>query len=146
MVDISSDIVSFDSNIWIYRFMIDPDVEEADDLRKRKIATTLTSEKNIVLTTQIVNEVCAVLLRKANFTETQLQQLIAEFYAGCNVLSVDREAILQASILRSHHNFSYWDSLIVASCLRGEVSKLYSEDMQDGLVVADKLEIINPFR
>ena len=37
-------------------------------------------------------------------------------------------------------------NLIVATALRANAEILYSEDMQDGLIVRDRLTIRNPFR
>ncbi len=42
--------------------------------------------------------------------------------------------------------FSFWDSLIIASALHVDAKILYSEDMQDGLIVSGKLAIINPLK
>ena len=47
---------------------------------------------------------------------------------------------------RLNYSFSYWNSLIVTSAINSECSVLYSEDMQDGLQVHNKLEIINPLK
>jgi len=47
--------------------------------------------------------------------------------------------------LRDKYKLSFWDSIIVASALQGGAVRLYSEDMQNGLVVENKLTIINPF-
>ncbi len=38
------------------------------------------------------------------------------------------------------------DSLIVASAVLGDATILYSEDMQDGLIINNSLQIINPFK
>lgn len=55
--------------------------------------------------------------------------------------------ILQsASDLRMSYSLSFWDSLIVASPLAGGADILYSEDMQDGLRVSDRVNIVNPFQ
>jgi len=43
-------------------------------------------------------------------------------------------------------NFEYYDSLIVATALENECNILHSEDIQDGLVVEQRLAIINPFK
>ncbi|MCP6759534.1 MAG: hypothetical protein NHB32_12375 [Fischerella sp. CENA71] len=51
-----------------------------------------------------------------------------------------------ASDIRSRYNFSFWDGLIVACALGAGASILYSEDMQDRLVVAGQLEIVNLFK
>jgi predicted nucleic acid-binding protein len=43
------------------------------------------------------------------------------------------------------YSLSFWDSLIVASALAANAEILYSEDMQNGLLIENKLRIINPF-
>jgi predicted nucleic acid-binding protein len=50
-----------------------------------------------------------------------------------------------ASHLREQYSFSYWDSLIVAAALQAKATTLYTEDMQAGLVIDQRLTIINPF-
>jgi predicted nucleic acid-binding protein len=59
------------------------------------------------------------------------------------VIPINKEIHILASSLRL--KFSYWDSLIVATALDSNSEKLFTEDMQHGLQVEDKLEIINPF-
>lgn len=51
-----------------------------------------------------------------------------------------------ASDLRTQYSLSFWDNLIIASALEAEVSTLYSEDMQDGLIISEQIEIVNPFK
>ncbi|WP_287732004.1 PIN domain-containing protein [Microcystis sp. M090S1] len=97
------------------------------------------------MSTQIINEVCAVLSKKAKITEVQIREIIQEFYDGCVVIQLDRNIILRASELRTQYSFSFWDSLIVASALAADASILCSEDMQDGLIISNQLTLINPF-
>jgi predicted nucleic acid-binding protein len=99
----------------------------------------------VVISTQVVNEVCLNLLKKSSFTEQQVRELIESFYEGCRVVMFNQEIFISASELRARYNFSFWDSLIIACALSAEASILYSEDMQDGLVVNSQLEIRNPF-
>jgi predicted nucleic acid-binding protein len=53
--------------------------------------------------------------------------------------------LLEATELRSRYQLSFWDSLIVSSALSAKVNILLSEDMQNGLVIENTLEIVNPF-
>ncbi|MCL2939252.1 MAG: hypothetical protein MGU50_23340 [Trichodesmium sp. MAG_R02] len=62
------------------------------------------------------------------------------------MVSLDLLVVKNASRLRQQYSFSFWDSLIIASALEAGVTLLYSEDMQDGILVAGTLEIINPFK
>jgi predicted nucleic acid-binding protein len=52
---------------------------------------------------------------------------------------------LKSSRLRQQYNLSFWDSLIVSSALSVKANYLYSEDMQNGLIIHQNLKIINPF-
>ena len=93
----------------------------------------------------MINEVWVKLIRTVQFSEPQVQQLIESFYAKYIVVEVSKALLLKASILREQYAFSFWDSIIVSSALQAGVSVLYSEDMQAGLVVENRVRIINPF-
>lgn len=61
------------------------------------------------------------------------------------MLDLQRSTLFAASDLRDRYSLSYWDSVIVASALETGAEILYSEDMQDGLLVNNQLRIVNPF-
>ncbi len=67
------------------------------------------------------------------------------WYRDCEVIDSSLAQSLLASRLRQNYRFSYWDSHVVAAALDGGCTKLYSEDMQHGLVVENILTIQNPF-
>ena len=108
-------LIFCDSNIWLYRFLVDPDGDNYEEIKKHNIATNLTNAENILISTQVINEVCAILLRKARVSEIKIRQIIQEFYDGCILIETDYNIIVIASDLRMNYNFSFWDSLIVAS-------------------------------
>ncbi|MCC5624772.1 PIN domain-containing protein [Nostoc sp. CHAB 5715] len=132
-----------DSNIWLYRFILNPSNPNA--IQKQQIATKVTSQENLLVSTQVINEVCANLIRKAGFDNSQIQNLIEDFAQGCEILPVSLETLQYAVKLRERYLFSFWDSLIVASAILGKATILYSEDMQDGLIIENSLRIVNPF-
>lgn len=138
--------IFIDSNIWLYRFLVDQEPNPKEELRKRQIAISLTNLKNIIVSIQVINEICSVLKRKVDFSEIQISQLIKEFEEQCQVINITTSILKRASQLRMNYHLSFWDGLIVASALSGNVNILYSEDMQDGLIVDDQLTIINPFK
>jgi predicted nucleic acid-binding protein len=47
--------------------------------------------------------------------------------------------------LAERYQYSYFDSLILASALEAGCQILYSEDLQDGQRIENQLMIINPF-
>jgi len=141
-----SDASFVDTNVWLYRLFNDTKLEIAERERKRNIAISITSSRGIIISTQVVNEISANLLKKAAFNEEQIKAVIQSLYHRCTVIEFDLRILESASDIRGRYNFSYWDSLIVACALSTKAGILYSEDMQDGLVVVSQLEIVNPFQ
>ncbi|HLO86574.1 MAG TPA: PIN domain-containing protein [Nostocaceae cyanobacterium] len=105
--------ICLDSNIWIYA------LNQSQDIRKHQISNALATQIGLYLSTQIINEVCVNLIKKANFTENQIQNLIQGFYQIHHIIEIDINILLKASMLRSQYLFSFWDSLIVASVKMG---------------------------
>ena len=130
-----------DSNIWLYAFI------ETQDAGKSAVAKSLIQSKDIAITvsTQIINEVCVNLVRKAHFSEKKIRELIESFHSRYDIIGIDRELLLRASEIREHHSFSFWDSLIFASALYAGAEIVYSEDMQNDFVI-DKTRIVDPFK
>ncbi|HWL67907.1 MAG TPA: PIN domain-containing protein [Geminicoccus sp.] len=48
--------------------------------------------------------------------------------------------------MAAHHGFRTYDAMIVAAALDAGCATLWSEDMQDGMVVVGQLTIRNPFQ
>jgi predicted nucleic acid-binding protein len=129
-----------DTNIWLYAFI------ETDDERKSVAAKSVIQKPDVVVSIQVINEVCLNMLRKASLPEKDIQALIIAFYEKYTVVDVDKVTLLKASELRAKYSLSYWDSLIVASALNADCTVLYSEDMQDGLQVEQRLTVVNPVK
>jgi predicted nucleic acid-binding protein len=130
-----------DSNLWLYSLI--PDPTQADDQRKREQVIALINPITPIVSTQVINEVCSVLQRKAKFQESQIRQLVQVFSDRCLIVELTSKTLINASDLRLRYGFSFWDGLIVASAIAADATLLYSEDMQDGLLVEQQLRIIN---
>lgn len=128
-----------DSNIWLYAFI------ESQAPDKSITARSVIKNNDVVISTQVINEVCVNLIRKAMFPEEQIQALIDGFYNKYRVVEFNKEIMRKASEIRSQHAFSFWDSLILSSTLYSEAGILYSEDMHDGFSI-EKTKIVNPFK
>ena len=128
-----------DTNIWLYAFI------HAEDQKKYEKAKTGISANEIILSTQVINEICVNLLKKAGFSELRINPLIASPYKRYTVLEFSQDILLKASEIRAQFSFSFWDSLIAASALDSEADLLISEDMQHGFKLTENLSIFNPF-
>ena len=129
-----------DTNIWLYAFI------ESDDPAKSAAARGLIAEIEPIVSTQVVNEVCVNLLRRAAFSEDQIGRLISSFYQRYVVVELGQPVMMVASRLRSRYSLSFWDSMIVAAALQAGASVLYSEDMQHGWQLEEQLRVLDPFR
>lgn len=131
-----------DSNIWIYAATQSQD--NPPDPR-HKTARQLITQIQPCLSVQVINEVTINLLRKFSFSEAKIRSLVRSFYKNYTVFPLDADTFLQASTMREAYQLSFWDSLIVSSALQHQCDLLYSEDMQNGLVIENQLQIHNPF-
>lgn len=129
-----------DTNVWLYAFI------SSGDQRKSATAKRLIETSRIVISSQVINELCVNLIKKAKLPETDIAGIIASLYARYETVESDQELLLRASGLRRSNNFSYWDSLIVAAALKSGANRLCTEDLHDGLVVDKALRIVNPFK
>jgi predicted nucleic acid-binding protein len=126
-----------DTNIWLYAFI------PTQGLKKSAKAKAVIQQSEIAISSQVINEVCINLIKKAQFDEPRLRQLINSFYNRYNVGIIDTDTLLKSSELREKLQLSFWDSLIVSSALVGGAKILYTEDMSDGMVIEGSLTIIN---
>jgi predicted nucleic acid-binding protein len=137
-----SDKVFVDSNVWLYLFL-------QDDDEKYKIAENFFKANGLrstfVITYQVINEVSNILLKNA-YTETKIRENIDHMFRLSTIQDFTKEIILTASSARENYSFSFWDSILVGSALFSECNMLISEDMQDGLMVNNKLLIKNIFK
>jgi predicted nucleic acid-binding protein len=133
-------VIFVDSNVWLYGLLLPPHPT------KRQRALELCATPEICVSSQVVNEVLANYRKKQPAAEADIRNILNEFYSEYLVLEILQSDIQTASELREEYRFSYWDSLIVATALRANAEILYSEDMQDGLIIHGRLTIRNPFR
>jgi predicted nucleic acid-binding protein len=53
--------------------------------------------------------------------------------------------LVRAEQLTASYNLSFWDAMIVAACMEGSITRLYTEDFDNSLKQATGVEIVNPF-
>ena len=129
-----------DTNVWFYVL-----TKQNIELKAKAESLINDNKKTICLSTQVINELCTNLIRKASFSESGIKQLITRLYFDYEITELTEAILLSASGLRARYPFSFWDGLIVASALTANAEILYSEDMQNDFQVENKLKIVNPF-
>ncbi len=144
-----SDRVFVDTNILLYALTEPKKKDKEKDLPKRakslELLTKLYNEDDIVISVQILNELHFNMVRKFKIDDNMTFKTLQEnVFTIASVENLTAQTYAKAFQVREIYNISYWDSLVVASALESGCTKLYSEDMQEGLVVEGVLNIINP--
>ena len=132
------DKVFIDTNVLIYGYS-----EDEPDKRQRAIDCVRSGEAWI--STQVLNETINVLKRKFSLSYSQIREAVQELSEGFPIVLVSVNTIEMALNLAERYQYSYFDSLILASALEAGCQILYSEDLQDGQRIENQLMIVNPF-
>lgn len=132
----NGDKTFIDSNVILYLF--------GDDVKRKSYVQSLFSPEYFI-STQVVNENVNVCLRRLKLPQQEAFNHGRNLLNNFSLLFIYRYTIESGYLLSSKYNFSFWDSLAVATALENDCSILLSEDMQDHLIVEGKLTIKNPF-
>jgi predicted nucleic acid-binding protein len=99
-----------------------------------------------VISVQVLNEITDVARRKMGMSWTETRAFLSMIRGLLPVqpLTIDIHEIGLA--LAERYGLSIYDAMIAASALHAHCHALWSEDMQDGLLLDDRLRIVNPLR
>lgn len=129
--------IAIDTNILLYSI-------SKNENRKLLIAANLIDE-NPVIFPQNLSEFINVLVNRWKYPKENMELIVSEVLRSCTLVNTSISAYKQAFELIKKYDFQLFDAIIVASALDSGCRILFSEDMQDNLVVEKKLTIINPF-
>jgi predicted nucleic acid-binding protein len=140
--------VFIDTNLYIYALVVSPDKEDAAKSRAAlSLFQILLESQTLITSVQVLNELHSNLIKKFKLNDaTAFQTIEQNIIPITTVKPISYQTYQAAYQLRMKYNFSYWDSLIIASSLENNCSTLYSEDMQHRQIIEDSLTIINPFQ
>lgn len=97
------------------------------------------------ISTQVLSETANVALRKLALPIAETRKLLTTLESLCRVEVMAPACIHRAIDIAERYGFSWFDSLIVATALEAGCDTLYTEDLQHGQVIEDKLTVTNPF-
>lgn len=127
-----------DTNILVYAY-------SGSDPLKSQVARSLNRPADGYVSTQVLTELANVLARKLKIAWPDIKAVINNIAANFPVHLNSPTTIAKATELAGRYSFSWYDSLIVSAALECGCDTLYSEDLQHGLLVDQKLKIVNPF-
>jgi len=125
-----------DSNIVLY--LLSADVAKADR------AETVISAGGVI-SVQVLNEVMSVMRCKLGMTWAETDEVLAGLRAACTVEPLTTQTHGTGRHLAERYGLSVHDAMIVSAAMLAGCDRLYSEDMQHGLLMEKQLRVCNPF-
>lgn len=97
------------------------------------------------ISVQVLNEITNVLRRKMRMSWSDTHVFLDMIRALLTVEPLTIATHEKGLALSERYGLSVYDAMIVASALLAGCDTLLSEDMQDGLIIDERLRIVNPF-
>lgn len=130
--------VFIDSNIIVY--LVDNRSKE-----KTKKAQDFLSP-DFFISTQVIAENVNVCLKKLHLNKETTFDFARRVLNRFRILQITEATLLKSFEISIKYQLSSWDSIIIATAILNSCSIIYSEDLQDGLIVENSVTIINPFK
>lgn len=127
----------FDTNVLIYIASGDPE--------KANRAEEVVAEGGAI-SVQVLNELTNVARRKMRLAWPETRSFLSLIRGLLAVHPITTDIHETGIDLAERYGLSIWDSMIAASALHAGCDALWSEDMQDRLVIENRLRVHNPFR
>jgi predicted nucleic acid-binding protein len=132
-----------DTNILVYAHDLGTGAKHK---RALKLIENLWRSEDGVLSTQVLEELCINLRRKAPrpLSIEETRRLI-EDYSSWEVVVNTAESVLQALTIESRYEVSFRDALILQAAGSSGATVLYSEDLAEGQTYGS-VRVVNPLR
>ena len=128
-----------DTNIILYNY-------SKDEPKKKEVSQFLLIY-NPQISIQVLSEISNVLLRKFKIAHDEVKNTINEIKNTISLCeSIDIEIVIKAIEISKKFQYSFYDSQIIASALVTNCDILFSEDLNDGHIINNKLKIIDPYK
>lgn len=136
-----NDKVFVDTNILVYAHDL---VSGIKNERARALIENLWSTGGGVLSTQVLQELCVNLRRKAlkPLTLEETRSLIQD-YSDWEIVVNTHSSVIEALTIETRFQISFWDALIVHAAERAGAAILYSEDFSAGQTYGS-VRVVNP--
>ena len=127
----------FDTNVLLY--VVTGDTAKADRA-ERLIADGGT------ISIQVLNEMANVARRKMRLSWMETHSLLSMIRSLLAVEPITLAIHDDGLGIAERYGLSIYDAMIAAAAMHADCNTLWSEDLQDGMLLDDRLRIVNPFR
>jgi predicted nucleic acid-binding protein len=127
----------FDTSVLLYLL--------SEDAAKADRAESLIAAGGVI-SVQVLNEFAAVALRKHALSHGEIREVLDPIRRICRLVPLMQETHDLGLRLAERYGFSLYDSVIVAAALLAGCVTLYTEDLQHGQRIEERLLVCDPFR
>ncbi|MEX2642386.1 MAG: PIN domain-containing protein [Acetobacterales bacterium] len=127
----------FDGNVLVY--LASAEVAKAD-------RAEAAAAGGGAISIQVLNELANVARRKMRMAWTDIHAFLGLLRVVLTVHPLTLKTHDTGLALAGQYGLSTYDSMIAASALHAGCDTLWSEDMQDGMILEGRLRIVDPFR
>lgn len=135
----SADKAFIDTNVFIY-------IQRTDEPDKTNISEKTIAFFDCITSTQVLNETCNILTKKYPTAKEKIKRVLLSIEEICTIVTMTIDYPVKALDYHFKYSISYYDALIVVAALEANCKYLISEDMQDGLIIDKKLQILNIYK
>jgi predicted nucleic acid-binding protein len=126
----------FDTNVLVY---LTAGPEKAGRVRE-------LLNRGGTVSVQVLNEIANVTQRKLGFSWPETHDFLALVSGSLSIVPITTAIHKTGLRLAERYRLSIYDAMSAAAALGEGCDTLWSEDMQDGLVIDARVTVVNPFR
>ncbi len=126
----------FDTNVLLYLL--------SGDASKAERAEALVVVGGVI-SVQVLNEFASVASRKLGMSWAEIREVLQTIRAVCRVEPISLETHDRGFALSERYGFSIYDSMILAAAPLAGCDRVFTEDIQYGQCIDDRLTVRNPF-
>ena len=124
-----------DTNVVLYLLDDGPKAERAEEILGQGPRISV----------QVLNEAMVNCRRKAGLSWEDTGAFLEGIKSLCPVEDLTIQTHQVGRALAAKYQLSVYDAMIVSAALLAGCTTLWTEDMHDGLLVEDRLRVVNPF-
>ena len=128
-----------DTNIWKYAVLKKGNPEKIES------AQSLITMQPAIVSTQVVDEISAELLKNRKLGEVAIRHFIEDVFNNHRVVELNKDGYLMAADFRRDYALDLRDSLIIAAAFFAGARMIYSDALKPGVIYREVLHTINPF-
>ena len=124
-----------DTNVVLYLLDDGPKAERAEEILGQGPRISV----------QVLNEAMVNCRRKAGLSWEDTGAFLESIKSLCPVEDLTVQTHQVGRALAEKYQLSVYDAMIVSAALIAGCTTLWTEDMHDGLLIEDRLRVVNPF-